>query len=358
MRKKRLQNKLQELLALAERDRVDIREEILRLKEKIDGEDESEGRAWARVLAARDPDRPTALELIGNMADSFLEIHGDRAGGDDPALIGGIGIINDFPVTFLGHQKGRNLKGNIRRNYGMAHPEGYRKARRLALQAEKFNRPVVTLIDTPGAYPGIGSEKRGIAEAIAANLKLFSSLKVPIVTVIFGEGGSGGALGIGVGDRVFMLKNAVYSVISPEGCAAILLKDSGKAPAAAGLLKLTAEDMLRFGIIDGVIEEPEGGAGADHPAAAAAIKEVLIRELAGLRDFSPAQLVRNRTRRLEQFGSFREPNGFRKEAVPGKMWTRIRQSIASRLPLIPSPARSAGQDGTGPETGQPAERES
>ncbi len=357
MRKKRLQNKLQELLALAERDRVDIREEITRLREKIGGEDETEGRAWARVLAARNPDRPTALDLIENITDSFLEIHGDRAGGDDPALIGGIGLINDSPVTFLGNQKGRNLKGNIRRNYGMAHPEGYRKARRLALQAEKFNRPVVTLIDTPGAYPGIGAEKRGIAEAIAADLKLFSSLKVPIITVIFGEGGSGGALGIGVGDRVFMLENAVYSVISPEGCAAILLKDSGKAPAAAELLKLTAEDMLGFGVIDGVIEEPEGGAGGDHPALAAAIKEVIIRELDGLRDFSPAQLVRNRTRRLEKFGSFRDPNGFRKEAVPGKIWSRMRRSIVSRLPLIPAADRSRAGEGTEPGTGQPAGRE-
>ena len=344
MRKKRLQNKLQELLALAERDRIDIREEITLLKQKIAGGDDPAGRAWARVLKAREPERPTALDLIGDMTDSFIELHGDRAGGDDPALVGGIGMLEGEPVTFLGHQKGRNLKGNIRRNYGMAHPEGYRKARRLALQAEKFGRPVITLIDTPGAYPGIGAERRGIAEAIAANLKLFSSLKVPVISVVFGEGGSGGALGIGVADRVYMLENAVYSVISPEGCASILLKNSDRARDAAGLLKLTAGDLLRFGIIDGIIAEPEGGADRDHRAAAAAIKEVLLRELAELRLLSPAGLIRARSRRLAQAGHFSEPNGFRVEAAPGKWWSRLRETIASRLPLIP---------GRGPEEEQP-----
>ncbi|MDP8235214.1 MAG: acetyl-CoA carboxylase carboxyltransferase subunit alpha [Candidatus Erginobacter occultus] len=349
MKKKKLQQKLQELLALAERDRIDIREEISRLREKITGDDDPAGRAWAKVLKAREPDRPTALDLIENMADSFLELHGDRAGGDDPALVGGIGLFNGEPVTFLGHQKGRNLKGNILRNYGMAHPEGYRKAHRLARQAEKFGRPVITLIDTPGAYPGIASERRGIAEAIAANLKLFSSLKVPVLTVIFGEGGSGGALGIGVGDRIFMLENAVYSVISPEGCASILLKNSDQAPAAAGLLKLTADDLLGFGIIDGIIPEPDGGAARDHPAAAAVIKEVLLRELAELRLLSPAQLIKNRSRRLAQIGSFSEPNGFLMEAAPGKWWNRLRETIVSRLPAITSPYGEQGEKETGRE---------
>lgn len=339
MRKKRLQHKLQELLALAERDRIDIREEIDRLREKIAGEADPAARAWARVLKARDPERPTALRLIELMTDSFLELHGDRAGGDDPALVGGIGTLDGIPVTFLGHQKGRNLKGNIRRNYGMAHPDGYRKAHRLALQAEKFGRPVVTLIDTPGAYPGIASEMRGVAEAIARNLKLFALLKVPIISIIFGEGGSGGALGIGVGDRVFMLENSIYSVISPEGCAAILLKDGDQARTAAGMLKLTAEDLLRFGVIDGVIPEPEGGAGRDHPATAAAIKEVILRELGELRALSPAQLVRNRGRRLRPVGVFREPNGSRKEAAPSTWWNRVRESIISRLPRSPAAGR-------------------
>ncbi len=339
MKKKKLQHKLQELLALAERDRIDIREEIGRLREKIAGEADPAAQAWARVLKARDPERPTTLGLIELMTDSFLELHGDRAGGDDPALVGGIGILDGLPVTFLGHQKGRNLKGNIRRNYGMAHPEGYRKAHRLARQAEKFGRPVVTLIDTPGAYPGIASEMRGVAEAIAANLKLFASLKVPIISVIFGEGGSGGALGIGVGDRIFMLENAIYSVISPEGCAAILLKDSDQARIAAGMLKLTADDLLRFGVIDGIIPEPEGDAGRDHPAAAAAIKEVILRELEGLRPLSSAQLVRNRHRRLDGFGVFGEPNGLRKEAAPVSWWNRVRETIISRLPLAPAAGR-------------------
>ncbi len=353
MKKKRLQHKLQELLALAERDRIDIREEIGRLKEKIAGEEDPAGMAWSRVLKARDPERPTALDLIEHITDSFLELHGDRVGGDDPALVGGIGILNGNPITFLGHQKGRNLKGNIQRNYGMAHPEGYRKALRLALQAEKFGRPVITLIDTPGAYPGIASEMRGIGEAIARNLKLFSSLKIPIISVIFGEGGSGGALGIGVGDRVYMLENAVYSVISPEGCAAILLKNGEQAPAAAGLLKLTAEDLLRFGIIDGIIPEPEGGAGRDCPATAAAIREVLLRELDELQSLSPAQLVKNRNRRLAQIGVFREPNLMRKETPPGTWWNRFRDSIISRLPLSP-PADRKRKTGPADEPKRPS----
>lgn len=336
MKKKKLQQKLGELLALAERDRIDIREEISQLREKISGQDDPAGQAWTRVLKARETERPTTLDLIEAMTESFLELHGDRTGGDDPALIGGIGLLSGDPVTFLGHQKGRNLKENIHHNYGMAHPAGYRKAHRLAIQAEKFGRPVITLIDTPGAYPGIASERGGIAAAIAANLKLFSSLQVPIISIVFGEGGSGGALGIGVGDRIYMLENAIYSVISPEGCASILLKDSDQAPAAAGMLKLTADDLTRFGIIDGIILEPEGGAERDHQAAAAAIKEVLLRELAELRLLSPAQLVKNRTRRLGQFGIFAEQPGSRMETSPGKWWNRMRETISSHLPSLPS----------------------
>lgn len=351
MKKKKLEQKLGELLALAERDRIDIREEISQLREKIDGQDDPAGQAWAKVLKARETERPTALDLIEAMTDSFLELHGDRTGGDDPALIGGIGLLNGDPVTFLGHQKGRNLKENIQHNYGMAHPEGYRKAHRLASQAEKFGRPVITLIDTPGAYPGIASERGGIAVAIAANLKLFSSLQVPVISIVFGEGGSGGALGIGVGDRIYMLENAIYSVISPEGCASILLKDSNQAPAAAGLLKLTADDLARFGIIDGIIPEPAGGAERDHQAVAAAIKEVLLRELAELRLLSPAQLVKNRTRRLGQFGIFEDQPGSRMEASPGKWWDRMRETIVSHLPSLPSsshdPADVADSSGEG-----------
>lgn len=331
-KKRELQDKLQELMALAGRERIDISDEISKLREKISGGEDPLARTWATVQLARHSDRPTALDLINRIADRFLELHGDRVFADDPALIGGIGILDGVPVTLLGHQKGRNLKENIKRNYGMAHPEGYRKALRLARQAEKFGRPIITFIDTPGAYPGIASEERGIGEAIARNLKVFSTLKTPIICVIVGEGGSGGALGIGVGDRVFMLENAVYSVISPEGCASILLKDAGKARDAAHLLKLTAPDLFRFGIIDGIIPEPDGGAQNDLPATAAAIKERLRKELSALRRIPISQLLKSRGKRLQNFGEFRGPAREPEEGPANKFLARLRETVTSRFP--------------------------
>jgi len=332
-KKREIQDKIQELMTLAGRVRIDISDEISKLQEKISGEEDPLVRTWATVQLARHADRPTALDLINRIADRFLELHGDRAFSDDPALIGGIGTLDEIPVTFIGHQKGRNLKENIQRNYGMAHPEGYRKALRLARQAEKFGRPIITFIDTPGAYPGIASEERGIAEAIARNLKVFSTLKTPIICVITGEGGSGGALGIGVGDRVFMLENSIYSVISPEGCASILLKDAGKARDAAHLLKLTAPDLLRFGIIDGIIPEPAGGAQNDLPATAAAIKELLRKELNALRKMPMSQLLKNRSRRLQNFGEFREPAREKEEGSANKFLAQLREKVTSRFIL-------------------------
>ncbi|MBN2346925.1 MAG: acetyl-CoA carboxylase carboxyltransferase subunit alpha [Candidatus Aminicenantes bacterium] len=236
------------------------------------------------VRLARHSKRPTSRDFIEFLVHDFVELHGDRRFADDPAIIGGIGFFESIPVTILGHQKGRSVQDNIRRHFGMAHPEGYRKALRLMRQAERFGRPVITLIDTPGAYPGVGAEERGQAEAIATNLYEMSGLRVPIVALVTGEGGSGGALGIGVADRIYMLANAIYSVISPEGCASILWKDSGKAPAAAEALRLRAVDLLKLGVIDGIVAEPGEGA-HERPGEtmvqarktiAAALKELLV----------------------------------------------------------------------------------
>ena len=332
-KKREIEDKLQELMTLAGRVRIDISDEISKLQDKISGEKDPLVRSWATVQLARHADRPTALDLINRISDRFLELHGDRTFSDDPAMIGGIGTLDEIPITFIGHQKGRNLKENIKRNYGMAHPEGYRKALRLARQAEKFGRPIITFIDTPGAYPGIASEERGIGEAIARNLKVFSTLKTPIICVITGEGGSGGALGIGVGDRVFMLENSIYSVISPEGCASILLKDAGKAREAAHLLKLTAPDLLRFGIIDGIIPEPSGGAQNDLPATATAIKELLRKEINTLRKMPMAQLLKNRGERLQRFGEFREPDREKEAGPANKFLSQLREKVTSRFTL-------------------------
>ncbi|MEM9423850.1 MAG: carboxyl transferase domain-containing protein, partial [Spirochaetota bacterium] len=212
-----------------------------------------ENDAWERVQIARMGERPGTLDYIAKISDSYIELHGDRTYGDDRAIVGGIAIINDIAMTFIGHQKGRNLKENMQRHYGMGSPEGYRKALRLAKQAEAHGRPVITFIDTPGAYPGLESEERGIGEAIAVNLSEFSVLRTPLISFVIGEGGSGGALGIGVGDKLYMLENAVYSVISPEGFASILLRDSTKAEYAASLMKMTAKDISAFGIIHDII---------------------------------------------------------------------------------------------------------
>jgi acetyl-CoA carboxylase carboxyl transferase subunit alpha len=246
------------------------------------------------------------MDYISRVFDDFTELHGDRAFGDDPAIIGGLAFLAGRPVTILAHQKGRTLKENMRRNHGMANPEGYRKALRLAKEAEKFRRPLITFVDTAGAYPGLGAEERGIGEAIARNLRDFSQLKTPVVCVIIGEGGSGGALGLCVGDKIYMLENAIYSVISPEGYASILLRDSGKAKDAAALMRITSADLLDFKVINGVIGEPEGGAQTDPDAVAAAIKKVLIEDIADLSRRSPPVLVRYRNQKIRRVGHWDE----------------------------------------------------
>ncbi|MFO8065070.1 MAG: acetyl-CoA carboxylase carboxyltransferase subunit alpha [Spirochaetota bacterium] len=303
-----IRRKIDELKRLAEEEQVDISEDISRLVSKLEGDEEApEGmRAWDRVQLARHQERPTCLEYIDRMSDRYIELHGDRSYADDQALVGGIAEIAGIHFTFIGHQKGRNMKENLRRNYGMAHPEGYRKALRLAKQAEKFGRPVLSIIDTPGAYPGISAEERGIGEAIARNLKEFSVLKTPVIAVIVGEGGSGGALGIGVGDYLIMLENTVYSVISPEGFASILLRDSKKAEQAASLMKMTAYDLKTFGIADEVIPEPEGGAHKNAELTAARIKERVLAVYGRLRRRRSDVLLKDRAKRLAGYGSVTE----------------------------------------------------
>ncbi len=302
-----IRRKLDELLRLAE-DNPELEVEISRLAAKLAG-DESDGGpgAWQRVQIARHPKRPTTLDFVAAISDEFLELHGDRVYGDDEAIVGGIAAIDGRYVTIIGHQKGRTMKENLSRNYGMGHPEGYRKALRLARQAEKFKRPIVSLIDTPGAYPGIASEERGIAQAIAENLRVFSTLRTRIVCVVIGEGGSGGALGIGVGDRLLMMENSIYSVISPEGFASILLRDASKAKEAAGLMRLTAKDLLQFGLIDAVIPEPAGGAHADPVYAADQLRSHLAASLKELSGRPIDLLLKDRSQRILSFGAFREP---------------------------------------------------
>lgn len=259
---------------------------------------------WQRVQIARHPKRPTFLEYVGHIFSEFTELHGDRSFRDDPAMIGGLAFLDGCPVTVIGEQKGRDTKENIHRNFGLPNPEGYRKALRLMQQAAKFRRPVISFIDVLGAYPGIEAEERGQGEAIARNLREMSMLPTPIIVVITGEGGSGGALATGVGDRVYMLEHAWYSVISPEGCASILWKDSGKAADAARVLRFNAEDMLEFGVIDKIIPEPMGGAHRDPAVTAAGIKEVLVESLAQLRKIPVEELLAERYRRLRGFGVY------------------------------------------------------
>lgn len=260
--------------------------------------------SWDCVLLSRQQSRPGATSYINLICDDFMELHGDRTYGDDPAMIGGIGTIEGRAVTFIGNRKGMNLRENIAYNYGMSNPEGYRKALRLAKQAEKFGRPVVCFIDTPGAFPGLGAEERGIGEAIARNLKEFSTLQVPVLSFIIGEGGSGGALGIGVGDKLYMLENAVYSVITPEGFASILLRDPSRAQEAAEAMKMTARDLKRFNIIHDIIPEVPEGAHHDPHFTAKAIKETIIRDLDTLCPKPAANLVRYRIRKIRGIGEF------------------------------------------------------
>ena len=300
-----LQKKLLELLKLAEESGIDISEELDKLEKKIEETSRTDS-AWSRVELARHPERPYALDYINRIFDDFTELHGDRCFGDDPAIVGGLAFLNGQPVTILANQKGRTLKERIHRNGGMANPEGYRKALRLAKEAEKFQRPIVCFVDTVGAFPGLGAEERGIGEAIARNLRDFSHLKTPIVCIIIGEGGSGGALGICVGDKVYMLENAIYSVISPEGCASILLRDASQAKNAATMLRITSADLMNFNVINGIINEPSGGAHIYPDVVASSIKDILLRDIADLQRHNPEVLVRYRNQKIRTIGHWHE----------------------------------------------------
>ncbi|KGE71418.1 acetyl-CoA carboxylase carboxyltransferase subunit alpha [Spirochaeta lutea] len=307
MTEREIRKKIRELKSLANRHQLDISEDLARMSAKLEKGELSDLSPWQRVELARHPQRPTTLEYIERMSDEYMELFGDRYFGDDPAMVGGIARIGGVAFTFIGHQRGKNMKENMRRNYGMAQPEGYRKALRLAHQAEKFGRPIITFVDTMGAYPGLTSEERGISEAIARNLKEFSVLKTPVITTIIGEGGSGGAIGIAVADKVFMLENSVYSVISPEGCASILLRDAKKAEMAAGLLKITAKDLLSLGIVDGVITEPPSGAHSDLNFVAARMKETILSTYRNLSGKKIETILKERSRRLLSYGEFHDP---------------------------------------------------
>lgn len=258
---------------------------------------------WQRTQLARHPQRPSTLDYIGEIFRDFLELHGDRAFGDDRAIVGGFARFNDRSVMVIGHQKGKTLKERMQRNFGMPNPEGYRKALRLMQMAEKFGRPVVTFIDTPGAYPGIGAEERGQAEAIARNLLVMSRLTVPIISIVIGEGGSGGALALGVSDRLLMLEHGVYSVISPEGCAAILWDDPTKVPDAAAALKMTAQDLMELKIVDELITEPIGGAHRDPKAITERVAKSLTNQLFQLSDLSGERLLAQRDQKYRRIGA-------------------------------------------------------
>ena len=250
--------------------------------------------AWDKVTLARQLDRPKSLDYINSLFEDFIELHGDRNFGDDKSIVGGIATLDGKPITVIGEQKGKNVKENMERNFGMPEPEGYRKALRLMKQAEKFKRPIITFIDTPGAYPGMGAEERGQGEAIAKNLMEMSRIKVPIICIVIGEGSSGGALAIGVGDKVVMLENAVYSILSPEGFASILYKDSSKAKEAAENMKLTANDLKKLGVIDKIIKEPENGAQNDFETIVNDIKKYLVQNIKKLEELTEKELLNQR----------------------------------------------------------------
>ncbi|MFH1460498.1 MAG: acetyl-CoA carboxylase carboxyltransferase subunit alpha [Candidatus Omnitrophota bacterium] len=304
-----LEQKISELKSFSEERKIDLTGEIRKVEEKLEKlmhEIFDNLTPWQKVQIARHPKRPYTLDYIGLIARGFIELHGDRLFKDDPAIICGFARIEEQKVLIVGHQKGRDTKENLYRSFGSAHPEGYRKAIRLMRLAERFNVPIITLIDTPGAYPGVDAEERGQAEAIAFNLREMSQLKVPIIIVVIGEGGSGGALGIGVGDRVCMLENAYYSVISPEGCAAILWRNRVNAPEAASALKITAQDLLKLGIIDEIIAEPIGGAHRDYNITAAALKTSIVNNLNQLKKISAKELVKRRYDKFRKIGKWEE----------------------------------------------------
>jgi acetyl-CoA carboxylase carboxyl transferase subunit alpha len=309
---KDLQEKLSVLkveIASKEKDDENIYPIVQELEEsaaKLKGELYKNITPIERVQIARHSSRPTTLEYIKYLVKDFVQLHGDRRFSDDHAIVGGIGFFEGIPVTVIGHQKGRSTKENIKRHFGMAHPEGYRKALRLMKQAEKFKRPIINFIDTPGAYPGIGAEERGQAEAIAFNLYEMSTLKTPIISIVTGEGGSGGALALGIADKVFMLANTFYSVISPEGCASILWKDSSRSGDAADALKADPNSLLSMNVIDEIIEEPEGGAHNNHEAITNQLKEKLLITIEELLQYDINDLVEQRYNKYRRMGIFQE----------------------------------------------------
>jgi acetyl-CoA carboxylase carboxyl transferase subunit alpha len=304
-----VEEQITQLQSLASDRNLDVSSELSSLEAKLDDLKKDTYRNLSsieRVQVARHPKRPFTLDYLERVFTDFVELHGDRLYRDDESIVGGWARIEGETVMVIGHQKGRDMKENLKRNFGMPHPEGYRKALRLAKMAERFGRPVVTFIDTPGAYPGLGAEERGQAEAIARNLREFAALRVPTISVVIGEGGSGGALAIGVTDRILMLENSVYSVISPEGCAAILWKSGEHRDQAAAALKLTATDLQRLRVIDDIVPEPTGGAHSDWDRTAAALKDALIRHLGELRDIPEDDLRRARRVKYLEMGEWRE----------------------------------------------------
>lgn len=308
-----LELKIEEMKRISDGKDIDLSAEIKKLEKKVKDvrtEIFSKLTPWQKTMLARHPDRPYTLDYISLITEDFIELHGDRRFADDKAIVGGLARIRDYPVMIIGHQKGRGTKERIRRNFGQPHPEGYRKALRLMQLAEKFKRPVVTLIDTPGAYPGIGAEERGQGEAIAYNLMRMSRLRVPIIAVVIGEGGSGGALALSVADRLYMLEHSVYSVISPEGCAAILWKKKGDGELtaedfsrSADALKLTAQDLLQFKVIDDIIPEPSGGAHIDPAQTAKNVAEKIVSSIEELQAKAPGKLIEERYKKFRKIGS-------------------------------------------------------
>jgi len=304
-----LDSKIQELKTFALTEKVDFSTEIRRLERKLQrlqADVFARLSPWQRCQIARHPNRPNTLEYIRAMCTDFVELQGDRAFGDDRAIVAGLARLEGSPMVVVGHQKGRDTKEKIARNFGMANPEGYRKALRAMRLGEKFRRPVITLIDTPGAYPGIGAEERGQAEAIAANLRAMAELETPIVVVVTGEGGSGGALALGVGDAVLMLENAIYSVISPEGCASILWRDPSYAPQAAENLGLTSGTLKRLGLIDEIVPEPVGGAHRNPAEMATTLKGYLVKALHNLRDLPVSELLERRYQKFRRMGLYED----------------------------------------------------
>ncbi len=304
-----LEEKIAELKSIGRGSQVDLDEEIKKLQKKLKRllrDTYSKLSPWQKVQVARHPLRPYTLDYIREMTTDFVELRGDRRFADDRAIVAGLARFEGRTVAVIGHQKGRSTKENIERNFGMPHPEGYRKALRVMKLAEKFGFPILTFIDTPGAYPGMGAEERGQAEAIGYNLYEMSRLKVPIVVSITGEGGSGGALALSVGDRLLMQENAIYAVISPEGCASILWRDSAKAPLAAEAMRITAQDLHRLGVIDEIVKEPLGGAHRDHKRAASILKRVIRRHLGELLHKEPDRLLEERQKKWRAMGVFSE----------------------------------------------------